>query len=441
MFKKCLILLLACPAIPFSQSFCGNTMTVVDSLNYSLMSPYIPESEEATFTTIVPVVFFIYDDMQDIGNGQVDRLVSSDQVIDQLIHLNQAFQGMNINGGQIQFCLATATNNGTLHIPNGGTINNVEHIVYNTDPASVFWIDDSRLIQMDPADYAYVGTSTTYNQDEILRIIVSNHDQGQSQSSNVGNQYMSTQTNNGNQHMIFITKEHFLDNNIIMDMNHGDVLAHEVGHSFGLWHLQEGNCSSYTPCTTTGDLVCDTEPLAMSFNQNPDCLLDPVSECSGFKYNNDIRENHMDSDQSDWCRASFTNGQFDRMSSIFHKYFRGLSESSNIARSSPVCGLNTNNAYKNGNIKSLESIKEPFTISAFPNPSNTNFELKIYGATSGEVEIRLIDVRGVIQKRIFTNTSESLFQKSIDISDLAKGTYSIEAINNDYSAHQRMIIQ
>ena len=79
------------------------------------------------------------------------------------------------------------------------------------------------------------------------------------------------------------------------------VVSHEFGHAFGLYHTFEGDaggttCPTTSSCSSTGDLVCDTEPHIRESSAYPSTWCPPTgatNSCTGVGYNN-VQYNIMD---------------------------------------------------------------------------------------------------------------------------------------------------
>lgn len=76
-------------------------------------------------------------------------------------------------------------------------------------------------------------------------------------------------------------------------------IAHEFGHAYSLYHTFQGDnpavpsCPPTSPCATTGDLVCDTEPHYRSAVWASWCPPTDVNPCTGGSYKN-VQNNIMD---------------------------------------------------------------------------------------------------------------------------------------------------
>lgn len=127
-------------------------------------------------------------------------------------------------------------------------------------------------------------------------------------------------------------------------------IVHEMGHVFNLYHTfaDDGNettCPSSASCATTGDRVCDTEPV-----QNIACNA-AMNACTGAAFqiadaslNYTVKNNYMGYTNCQWM---FTQGQKDRMRAALLAFRGGLLTSGALsapAASPPtVCSVSAAN--------------------------------------------------------------------------------------------------
>lgn len=76
-------------------------------------------------------------------------------------------------------------------------------------------------------------------------------------------------------------------------------VSHEFGHAFGLYHTFQGDgtgstCPTTSPCISTGDLVCDTEPHIRSSSSPGWCPSTDANPCTGGASYNNVTHNIMD---------------------------------------------------------------------------------------------------------------------------------------------------
>lgn len=123
---------------------------------------------------------------------------------------------------------------------------------------------------------------------------------------------------------------------IVMQYNffNSEILAHEIGHYFGLLHTFNGGCTNNN-CLIEGDLVCDTPPDATSNGtcQANSCNTDTNDTTGTSPFNTDVNDlpNYMDYTT---CRLSFTQGQANRMKNSI-PLFRNQLLASNGCGSNP----------------------------------------------------------------------------------------------------------
>jgi PKD repeat protein len=115
------------------------------------------------------------------------------------------------------------------------------------------------------------------------------------------------------------------------------IIAHEMGHYFGLYHTFEGGCSNGN-CLSDGDRVCDTPPdqstAALPCGQTANtCSTDTQSGLASDQL--DMTWNHMDYGNRA-CMHDFTQGQSDRMNFFLNGARKSLLDSKGCLPPCPV---------------------------------------------------------------------------------------------------------
>lgn len=110
-------------------------------------------------------------------------------------------------------------------------------------------------------------------------------------------------------------------------------VSHEFGHAFSLYHTFEGDaggvsCPSTTSCSTTGDLVCDTEPHIRSSSSPGWCPSSDSNPCTGGGSYNKTQFNIMDYTQCPPNR--YTAGQRTRVMNTLDNERVGYKTSSGL---------------------------------------------------------------------------------------------------------------
>ena len=96
------------------------------------------------------------------------------------------------------------------------------------------------------------------------------------------------------------------------------ILTHELGHAFNLYHPFQGSsnrtqCPSSLNCGTTGDRVCDTDPISYNVTNgvvNFSCRTGSLNPCTNTFYSTLTEENFMNYTN---CFKLFTPDQKTRM--------------------------------------------------------------------------------------------------------------------------------
>lgn len=133
-------------------------------------------------------------------------------------------------------------------------------------------------------------------------------------------------------------------------MGSNKTIVHEMGHVFNLYHTfyddgYETACPSLSNCSTTGDRVCDTEPVI-----NSPCSA-TINTCTGAAFQvadaglgYTIKNNYMGYTNCQWV---FTQGQKDRMKAALVTFRNGLLTSGGLlmpeASASIACSVSALN--------------------------------------------------------------------------------------------------
>lgn len=287
------------PADPDSEGFAGNN--------------FLPLN--CTDNMVIPVVFYMfYDD----NNG----FVSEQRVLDQFAELQTNFAGSGI-----QLCLATEYNGSIIPLPTGPGV--VQASQSATNPG-IIWVKHPAL-----ANYLDWGTASHYQatalsvlpHDRYLRIFCS--------PGLAGAYGVAAYPSSPPAEQSILMLSDIIGNSISCmgfcppNADHGRILAHEVGHYFGLMHIWAGSCgtpATWPGCRTAGDFICDTPPQL----GHSGCT--QTSTC-GFT---DIMDNFMDY-TPDVCMQAFTPGQIKSMRESLVIRRQLLWDPANVAQANPGC--------------------------------------------------------------------------------------------------------
>ena len=80
-------------------------------------------------------------------------------------------------------------------------------------------------------------------------------------------------------------------------------------------------------------------------------------------------------------------------------------------------------------------------LAVFSNPSDGTFQVQFTLPDAGDTYVSISDVNGkAVYEENLSNFSGT-YQRSIDLGDMAKGTYFVRVLQNGYTATQTVIIQ
>lgn len=209
------------------------------------------------------------------------------------------------------------------------------------------------------------------------------------------------------------------DNHIVVNRgfvrnNFVNMLSHECGHYFGLYHLfEDEELTEDTPCAET-----NWNHLNYS-TCNPDWLNDNTCDdvAAGNTYWEDINPPDMIENFMDYtfaCDKMYTNQQVNYMRNYLQTNYPGF--------------INHN---KCNSIVQVPAVSRQNEISIFPNPAKD--EIYVVGNNISTIEI--INLNGTIIK---TQTISNKTCK-IDVSELSKGLYFIK-IYSDYGMKTEKIV-
>lgn len=173
-------------------------------------------------------------------------------------------------------------------------------------------------------------------------------------------------------------------------------LTHEVGHYFGLSHVQ-GGTSGEVSC---GDDHVDDTPL-QTFHYN--CPTYPTYSC-GNTTASDLFMNYMDYSPSS-CKNMFTQGQCDRMLAQFEQYRSSFLE---------VMGCS---------FVGVGEIAAPTGLQLSPNPASENVSLTLTQIPAPGTWILVIGIDG--RTRCMYETTGVQHNMFIDVSMLSTGVYVV----------------
>lgn len=205
----------------------------------------------------------------------------------------------------------------------------------------------------------------------------------------------------------------------------GRTVTHESGHWCGLYHPFQGGCvgGTSTNCSSQGDQVCDTPPVAVSTSGCPTSQ----NSCSNDVPNlPDNIKNYMDYADGT-CMDMYTAGQSVRMKSLMSTYRANIYSTANLS----AAGINADGTYKpltSALIKApvLIDFNEQinrFEIENFMNP-NTGWKANNQVGYNDNSSMRFNAYDNGANSIL--NTRDEFHTSNIDITNLTKPTLTFQ---------------
>ncbi len=171
------------------------------------------------------------------------------------------------------------------------------------------------------------------------------------------------------------------------------ILTHELGHAFDLYHPFQGSnstseCPSSSNCTTSGDRVCDTDPIsynAVNGVVNFSCRTGQSNNCAPGKVFSPLTENNFMNYTN--CFTLFTLGQKARMTAAMSLSSRVSlinSKAGIPTDQTPVCSPKVNFTTASATVQEAKEI--PVACYGY---KDYNYSLSIASAPTGNVTVTL----------------------------------------------------